>query len=931
LSGASPIAINSAGAISIQVANTSQPGYLASADWNTFNGKQAALGYTPTNAAVVPSTAPSAGQILVGNAGGTAYAPVTASGSCTLASTGAFTCSGSGLSGMTAGQVPIAATASTVTSSEALAGTGAAIVTGPASSTSADAVIYTGTSGQTADAGFAPAPAVGNDTLETSSFTAACNQAPYDVSNAGAQTVTAPAVPATGNCIIIIKNKGAGTWTFTGSSNVYDLESATPGTLVSSATITTNQSRGITADGTNFWMSASAPTSVLTGITAPANGGTGATTPAGAESNLLSNPAPSTNGTNYDVSCTSTSLCVPSPTYTINITDVAFGAKCDVTLGADGNAATGVVNTSGTAVTWVSGDDFSGMYSGGGIVINGTLYNISVFNSSTSLTLTASAGSQTGATFLSGTDDTTPDQAALDSGAEVVNFCNSGTGYTRTTSTLTVPGGVVVNGYSINQGVVYSGSSAGPVFDLETSSSLINIATDNSTATSNSIAIKAEGGNTIQNILSFRNGNALMTGFVSLDIDGIWVTVDHAITFGQLAIDISNGFGTTPEGVQGWVTVQNSDIHAQHAINNSYILNEPAIIINNNYEAQIFLPNNVINVGGMVSTSSSCVIQYGTNPAETPQGNGNLSIDALISEQDNSSQNPYLGHAVCNTNGLTPTVLNGSINTQDSTGTFAAPYVSGAIIGKQTFDGQEYTNGIAAPSGVLQTCNAALIPVGGSGLCKAVLSAANLNAYDGTTTTAVSVISAAASGVYIVPNVTSSSANYVAGSQTYTSGGLLLTSLSGTCSTNLVFAALDTNVLTNEISFGNGASAGACASSVLNGQPLQIYSYTAISRGIQTSTLDAAGTGFAIGDTFTDSTCLNPATGHVVTISGVGVGPIATYTMDTPGAGCTVSTGDALIATSGSGTGATINITGLTANGNGTVTVNIPFVTVAAQ
>lgn len=118
------------------------------------------------------------------------------------------------------------------------------------------------------------APAITNDTLEISSFTAACNQPPYDVSNAGAQTITAPAVPATGNCIITIKNKGAGTWTFTGSSNVYDLESATPGTLVSSATITTNQSRGITADGTNFWMSASAPTSVLTGVPAAITGTT---------------------------------------------------------------------------------------------------------------------------------------------------------------------------------------------------------------------------------------------------------------------------------------------------------------------------------------------------------------------------------------------------------------------------------------------------------------------------------------------------------------------------------------------------------------------------------------------------------------------------------------------------------------------------------
>ena len=41
---------------------------------------QAALGFTPTNAAVVPSTAPSSGQILIGNTGGTAYAPKSLTG-----------------------------------------------------------------------------------------------------------------------------------------------------------------------------------------------------------------------------------------------------------------------------------------------------------------------------------------------------------------------------------------------------------------------------------------------------------------------------------------------------------------------------------------------------------------------------------------------------------------------------------------------------------------------------------------------------------------------------------------------------------------------------------------------------------------------------------------------------------------------------------
>jgi len=44
-----------------------------------------------TQAAIVPNTAPSAGQMLVGNSGGTAYAPVAMSGDATLASTGALT------------------------------------------------------------------------------------------------------------------------------------------------------------------------------------------------------------------------------------------------------------------------------------------------------------------------------------------------------------------------------------------------------------------------------------------------------------------------------------------------------------------------------------------------------------------------------------------------------------------------------------------------------------------------------------------------------------------------------------------------------------------------------------------------------------------------------------------------------------------------
>ena len=45
--------------------------------------------------AIYPNTIPSAGQIAVGNAGGTAYAPVTLSGSCTVTSAGVITCANS--------------------------------------------------------------------------------------------------------------------------------------------------------------------------------------------------------------------------------------------------------------------------------------------------------------------------------------------------------------------------------------------------------------------------------------------------------------------------------------------------------------------------------------------------------------------------------------------------------------------------------------------------------------------------------------------------------------------------------------------------------------------------------------------------------------------------------------------------------------------
>ena len=52
ISANTPLSYDSGtGAFSIQIATAAQNGYLSFADWNTFNGKQAALGYTPANIA----------------------------------------------------------------------------------------------------------------------------------------------------------------------------------------------------------------------------------------------------------------------------------------------------------------------------------------------------------------------------------------------------------------------------------------------------------------------------------------------------------------------------------------------------------------------------------------------------------------------------------------------------------------------------------------------------------------------------------------------------------------------------------------------------------------------------------------------------------------------------------------------------------------
>lgn len=64
------------------------------------------------------------------------------------------------------------------------------------------------------------------------------------------------------------------------------------------------------------------------------------------------------------------------------------------------SARYGLLSTSGTAVTWVSGTRFTGILPGSTITIAGILYTVAAVNGPASLTLTASAGSQTSARYV---------------------------------------------------------------------------------------------------------------------------------------------------------------------------------------------------------------------------------------------------------------------------------------------------------------------------------------------------------------------------------------------------------------------------------------------------------------------------------------------------------------------------------------------------
>jgi hypothetical protein len=121
------------------------------------------------------------------------------------------------------------------------------------------------------------APAIPNATLETSSFSAACN-AGFIGNDASALTATLPGSPAAG-CLIGFQNIGAGTMTISaGSAIIYNGST----TLVSSTTLATGQQVSFWWTGIN-WTTVPWPTS-----------GSGNTT----STSLTSNTLPKANGAN---------------------------------------------------------------------------------------------------------------------------------------------------------------------------------------------------------------------------------------------------------------------------------------------------------------------------------------------------------------------------------------------------------------------------------------------------------------------------------------------------------------------------------------------------------------------------------------------------------------------------------------------------------
>ena len=211
----------------------------------------------------------------------------------------------------------------------------------------------------------------------------------------------------------------------------------------------------------------------------------------------------------------------------------AIGAKLSDNNFISGNRILGVqgvgtVDTDGTTVTASTGDNFSAMLGGMIMRITQVEYQISTVNSNTSITLTSSAGSQTGADAVYGTGDL----INIDSGARNVitgNSVNKGMSIGivihdtegSTAATLNVIDSNIVSNAG-SGGITVTSTAGGKTIDSTVISSNII-----SQSGQGGAANVANTGNAI-NIRGSESNNTIIIGNVSRDFQGT-PTQDYGI------------------------------------------------------------------------------------------------------------------------------------------------------------------------------------------------------------------------------------------------------------------------------------------------------------------------------------------------------------------------------------------------------------------